>query len=231
MQARHARPMIAIHHDSYPANRSVVHPGFFDVVQAVGGLPLLLSTTAREAEIVTCLEQVQGVIVDGAPDLDPYRPHHASALLLRRVMEVRRPLLAIGQGMQQLNLVAGGTLYPPLVDDEPSILSHRQPRHAVLLEPGTRVASCYRLDELWVNNNHGQTIRRVGHGLRIGGLAPDGVVEAIEATDPEWFCIGVQWHPETEDRGAADYRLFESLMGACLGPLHPLAGPLARIAA
>src|SRR5947209_7909296 len=84
MQARHARPVIAIHHDSYPAVRSMVHPGYFDVVQAVGGLPVLLSTLAREAEIDTCLERVQAVILDGAPDLDPDRPNHAATLLLRR---------------------------------------------------------------------------------------------------------------------------------------------------
>jgi hypothetical protein len=34
-----------------------------------------------------------------------------------------------------------------------------------------------------------------GRGLRIAARAPDGVVEAIEWTGPEWV-MAVEWHPE-----------------------------------
>jgi putative glutamine amidotransferase len=46
--------------------------------------------------------------------------------------------------------------------------------------------------------------------------APDGVIEAIETTDENWFCIGVQWHPEAETATVLDLQLFECLVQACL---------------
>jgi putative glutamine amidotransferase len=135
------------------------------------------------------------------------------------------PVLAIGQGMQQLKLAAGGTLYPPWAEDEAAALSHRQPRHAVLLEPGTRIEEIYGRDEIGVASLHRQAVRRVGEGLRIGGLAPDGVIEAIEAADPHWFCVGIQWHPEINGADAADVRLFDHLVAACLRSARALAVP------
>ena len=59
-------------------------------------------------------------------------------------------------------------------------------------------------------------MRLVGAGLRVGARSPDGVIEAIETTDPIWFCIGVQWHPESETASALDLQLFESFVQACL---------------
>jgi putative glutamine amidotransferase len=223
MKARHKRPLIAIHGDHPALDRTTALPGYFDVVEAVGGLPVHLSASAREAEILACLEHAQGVILDGSPDLDSRRPPASAGLLLllRRVVEGHLPLLAIGQAMQQLNVAAGGTLYPPLPEDQPFALAHSKPRHAVLLEPGTRLEEVYGRDEICVNNYHRQTVRRVGEGLRVGGLAPDGVIEVIEALDPTWFCVGIQWHPETEGPAAPDLRLFEHLVGACLRQSRP----------
>ena len=36
----------------------------------------------------------------------------------------------------------------------------------------------------------------MGEGLQPVAYAEDGVVEAIECTDPNRFILGVQWHPE-----------------------------------
>jgi putative glutamine amidotransferase len=47
-------------------------------------------------------------------------------------------------------------------------------------------------------------------------LAPDGVIEAIEATDPNWFCVGVQWQPESESSSALDMQLFECFLQAAI---------------
>ena len=42
------------------------------------------------------------------------------------------------------------------------------------------------------------------------------VIEAIETVDPSWFCIGVQWHPESETASALDMQLFEGFVQACI---------------
>jgi putative glutamine amidotransferase len=232
MKARHTRPLIAIFRNSPEASGAREHPGYFDVVQAVGGLPLLLAASARAAEIHHCLERAHGAILDGGPDLDASKKSSPAAMLIQHVMDRRLPLLAIGQGMHQLNAAAGGTLYPPFTEDQDGALAHSKPRHAVLLEPGTRIEEIYERDEICVDNDHRQTVRRAGEGLRVSGLAPDGVIEAIEAIEPSWFCLGIQWHPKTEGPAAPDLRLFESLLAACLRtpirfPLPARGAPLA----
>jgi putative glutamine amidotransferase len=215
MKARHTRPSVAIYSDFRTPAGTNVHLGYFEVVQAVGGLPMLLSASAQDAEIDACLDRIQAVILDGPPDLDPRRQPPTAGLLCRRLRERRLPVLAIGQGMQQLNAVHGGTLYPPLPEDQPGVLSHSQPRHAVLLERGTRIEAIYGRDEITVQSKHRQAIRRVGAGLRVSGLAPDGVIEAVETVDETWFCVGIQWHPETDAPAAPDLRLFACVIDAC----------------
>ncbi len=51
------------------------------------------------------------------------------------------------------------------------------------------------------------------------------MIEAIEADDPHWFCVGIQWHPESDTASALDAQLFECFVQACLRQAQPL--PLA----
>ena len=80
----------------------------------------------------------------------------------------------------------------------------------------------YGAGEIRVNSSHHQAIRQVGSGLRVGARSPDGVIESIESTDAEWFCVGVQWHPESETATALDLQLFEYFVQARLRPTQPL---------
>jgi len=46
-----------------------------------------------------------------------------------------------------------------------------------------------------VNSTHHQAPKTVGEKVVVSAVAPDGVIEAIEA--PSYaFALGVQWHPE-----------------------------------
>ena len=138
------------------------------------------------------------------------------------------PVLAIGLGMQQLNAALGGELFLHLPEELPRALPHFDPscqgphRHAVLIEPGTRLDEIYGGGEIRINSAHHQAVRQVGDGLRVGARSPDGVIESIESTDPHWFCVGVQWHPESETAYALDTQLFESFIQACLRQAQPL---------
>ena len=92
----------------------------------------------------------------------------------------------------------------------------------VLLEPHTRIDEIYGGGELRVNSAHHQAVNQVGSRLRVGARAPDGIIEAIEAVDPNWFCVGVQWHPESETASALDMQLFECFIQACVRQAQPL---------
>jgi putative glutamine amidotransferase len=205
-------------------------------VAAAGGLPVLVPPLGRPADADAYLDRLNGFLLTGGLDLNPRRhglPWHpgvqlmparrddSDRALVRRLLERQMPILAVGLGVQQLNVAAGGTLYLHLPDEMPRALPHRDPtgqahRHTVLLEPGTRLEEIYGGGEIRVNSAHHQAVRQVGAGLRVAALAPDGVIEAIESTRPDWFCVGVQWHPESETASALDLQLFECFAEACL---------------
>jgi putative glutamine amidotransferase len=159
----------------------------------------------------------------------PERREENDKVLVRCLLRREIPLLAIGLGMQQLNAALGGNLFLHLPEDQPRAMPHWDPschgphRHAVLLEPGTRLDEIYGGGEIRVNSDHHQAVRQVGAKLRVSALAPDGIIEAIEAIDPSWFCVGVQWHPESETASALDMQLFECFIQVCLRQAQPLA--------
>lgn len=245
--ARYSRPLIGINADFHAASKTTraharLNAGYFDTILAAGGLPLILPPAGQETELDAYLDRVDGLLLSGGLDLDPRRqqlPTHATVqpmaerrelsdrLLLRRAVVRHVPLLAIGVGMHLLNVHFGGSLYLHLPADLPRAMPHRDPqggphRHALLIEPNTRLEEIYGGGEIRVNSSHHQAVRQVGAGLRVCALAPDGVIEAIEATDPDWFCLGVQWHPESETASALDMQLFECFLQASIRQGQPL---------
>jgi putative glutamine amidotransferase len=245
--AHQTRPFIGVNADFVTVGkrgvaRLQVHAGYADSVVAAGGYPIVLAPFASEVDVEPVLDRLDGIILTGGLDLDPRRhglPTHSAVVplaerrdtadrhLVARVLERQLPVLAIGLGLQQLNVALGGTLYLHLPEDLPRGLPHLDltggpHRHLVLLEPGTRVDEIYGGGELRVNSQHHQAVRELGSGLRVAARAPDGVIEAVESTDPNWFCIGVQWHPESETASALDLQLFESFIQACLRQAQPL---------
>ena len=47
-----------------------------------------------------------------------------------------------------------------------------------------------------VNSLHSQGIDRLGTGLAVEAVAPDGQIEAVRVREAQSFAFGVQWHPE-----------------------------------
>ena len=245
--AHQTRPFIGINADFLPTSK-IHHAhlrlplGYADAIFAAGGLPIILPPLGKEKDLDAFLDRVDGFVLSGGPDMDPRRhgsPTHPAVqpmperrddsdrLLVKRLLARRLPVLGIGLGMQQLNVACGGSMFLHLPEDMPRAMPHRDPtggphRHLVLLVPNTRLDEIYGGGELRVNSAHHQAVKQPGPGLRVCATAPDGVVEAIEATDPRWFCVGVQWHPESETASALDMQLFECFIQACLRAAQPL---------
>ncbi|MHA1107476.1 MAG: gamma-glutamyl-gamma-aminobutyrate hydrolase family protein [Alphaproteobacteria bacterium] len=201
-------------------------------VAAAGGLALMLP---HEPDQVTqYLETIDGLIVTGgAFDVDPAlfganERHDSVTTKDRRTafeMAVTKgaiardmPVLGICGGQQLLNVALGGTLIQHIPDEIEDALAHEQPNprdepgHAVRITPGTLLHRITGTEEMQVNSAHHQAVLAVADGTLIDAVAPDGVIEGIEAKDRR-FCLGVQWHPEFAiDPG--DEKIFAALIEA-----------------
>ncbi len=128
------------------------------------------------------------------------------------------PVLGICGGQQLLHVVLGGTLIQHIPGTVPDALPHEQPNprdhagHDVKVVKGTRLHSIVGAETLAVNSAHHQAAKDVPPGVVVDALAPDGVIECIEA--PRYrFCLGVQWHPEFHI-SAGDRKIFEAFVAA-----------------
>ena len=220
------RPLIGI-----PADRRVLglHP--FHVVgekyaravlDAAGGLPLLIPALAEELGMDELLGRLDGVIFTGSatnvephhysgPPSDPGTLHDpardATTLpLIRRAVSAGIPVLGICRGFQEMNVAFGGTLHQK-VHEVQGRLDHREdlnleldvqygPAHEVLLEPQGLLHALAASDRITVNSLHAQGIDRLGAGLSVEARAPDGLVESFRVEGARSFALAVQWHPE-----------------------------------
>lgn len=239
-----AKPVIGINGDYRAPKKDVVplswfNTGYYDSVTAAGGLPVLMPPLSDDEDLKQFLQTLDGLVLGGCRfDLEPLRlgldPHPATkAMPARRedfdrrlcklAVEMKIPILAIGGGAQTLNVICGGTLMQHIAEEMPKALHHRDPvestlRHIIDIEPGTRLDSIYGPGEIRVNSQHHMAVSQVASPFMVSARAPDGVIEGFESIDEEWFCIGVQWHPENETASALDMQIFETFLEACQQP-------------
>jgi putative glutamine amidotransferase len=215
------RPLIGITLDSEPPGGYskfpwyAVRENYCDIVADHGGLPVSLPHEPERA--ADYLDRLDGLIVTGgAFDVDPALfgdgVRHATVTtkdrrtafefaITRGAVDRDMPVLGICGGQQLLNVVLGGTLIQHIPDEIADALAHEQPNprnepgHTVRIVPGTLLHRITGAAEMSVNSAHHQAVKQVAPGAVVDAMAPDGVIEGIEATGKR-FCLGVQWHPE-----------------------------------
>ena len=136
--------------------------------------------------------------------------------------KLSRRVLAIGSGMQLLNITEGGTLFLHIPEDLPKAIPHKDPidqshRHALLVERGSAMERVYGDGEIRVNSMHHMAIDDVAQSFKVTARAPDGVIEAIESAVEGWVAIGTQFHPEAESASALDVKIFEEFVVGITG--------------
>jgi putative glutamine amidotransferase len=203
-------------------------------VQSAGGTPILLPLLDDEA-VRDAYLRLDGLLLAGGGDVAPRHygevrraklisvdpPRDRVELWLARQATVDDlPLFAICRGIQVLNVAMGGTLYQDIATQLPHALRHSFPNHRprnylgheVLIKSGTHLADLLGVRSLGVNSFHHQAIKGLAESLQVTATAPDGVIEAVQASDKR-FVVAVQWHPEElieDDPGMR--RLFEAFV-------------------
>jgi putative glutamine amidotransferase len=211
---------------------SFIAAGYYNAIQAAGGIPVIVPPTADEGDLARVLDLLQAFVLVGGGDLDPRRDGyqlHSSVrpmdtrredfdrLLMGQIAERRLSVFAIGAGMQLLNVSQGGTLFLHLPEELPSAIPHKDPhdpehRHGLEVVFGTLMERVFGDGEIRVNSMHHQAIDDVASGFQVSARCPDGVIEAIESTQDDWWAIGTQFHPEAESASALDVRIFEEFL-------------------
>lgn len=164
----------------------------------------------------------------GAPagdgPMDEARDEVALALA-GRMIEAGKPVFGICRGLQEINVLFGGTLsaercfgrhHLPAAPGQrfEDLFAHE---HDVDLAAGGRLADVLGTRRMRVNSVHQQAIDRLGTGLSIEAVASDdGLVEAVSAQPCGGQILGVQWHPEWDVAVNPASRAFFTLVGASL---------------
>lgn len=197
--------------------QAAAHAAYARAIADAGGLPVFLPYDLSAASLRGLYERLDGLLFPGGGDLDPatYGSTTNAALmsvdpvrdqieltLARWAWEDGKPVLGICRGQQLLNVAAGGTLIPDIASLQPDALRHSDPRrapealaHAVSVEPDSYLAKVGTPPQLEVNSSHHQAVDRLANGWEVSAVAPDGIIEAIEAPGHP-FALAVQWHPE-----------------------------------
>jgi putative glutamine amidotransferase len=218
--------------------RAYVNAPYLAAVQDAGGIPVLLPPQLDDDSLSEMAGRLDGLLLTGGGDIDPAlfgeSPHETlyevapirdrlEMALVHRLMEGRRPILAVCRGIQTLNVALGGSLYQDVGSDPGTQIRHlqseprNQPTHQVKVVPGSFLARVLGSEALEVNSMHHQAVKGLGRGLVAVAFAPDGIVEGVELSDPNPgdFVLGVQWHPEELfEHDAAARRLFRAFADA-----------------
>jgi putative glutamine amidotransferase len=213
-----------------------VNEAYTDALASVGLVPLVLPPMDPLVAIAS-LTDVAGLVLTGGEDIDPLTfgeaahpqtatPHARrdayEIALAREAHERRIPTFAICRGAQIVNVALGGSLVQDIPSQRPSRIDHaptakRDERvHSIEIESDAHLARIVGARSITTNSSHHQSVDRLGSGLRVTARSEDGIVEAFEPTDPAWWMIAVQWHPEelTATPEAWDRRLFSAFADA-----------------
>ena len=220
-----SKPLIGITCNSLPAEgnimpgmiRNLVNNDYITSVELAGGVPLLLPIVFGYESALAQLSAVDGLLLTGGPDVDPWlygeeplaqlgTVNHArdryELSVIKAADELKIPVLGICRGVQMLNVAAGGSLYQEISLIDGCNLKHFQTTaqrdvlwHSVTTEADSALAGIVGAGKLQVNSYHHQAVKAAAPGYVVTARSQDGVVEAIERQGSR-FVVGVQWHPE-----------------------------------
>lgn len=215
------------------------HNDYVETVIRMGGIPVILPYLTDAIDVEEMVKKIDGLYATGGYDIDPTlfneEPHpdlgtiiperdKFEVILIKEMLKVKKPILAVCRGCQILNIVVGGDMYQDIYTqiDHP-LIQHQQKApsgHGSHFVDVEKKSLLYRLtgkERFKVNSRHHQANRDVTEPLLISGRSSDGVIEAIESKEHA-FVLGLQWHPENmliEQDDETSIKIFTGFIDAC----------------
>lgn len=223
---------------SWMMNQRYIH-----AVGETGGAPVMIPLLEDDEPTLRAVyESLDGILLPGGVDMDPHAFGEIRSPLLGRTdsardaveltltrwaIEDRKPLLGLCRGFQVINVALEGTLYQDLDAEYPNPIKHDyfptagfardHLAHPVDVVPASRLGRMLDRARVQVNSMHHQGVKKLGEGLVVSAVAPDGLIEAVESPNGH-FMVGVQWHPESlVDHDEGMRRLFSTFITAAIG--------------
>ena len=232
------RILITLDHSYGPSERIYINLSYLNAIEQAGGTPVLVGRPDKE-EVARLIASCDAVFLTGGDDvvpelygaeksplcgkIDPSDRDRVEWNILDHAYARKMPILGVCRGMQVLNAHSGGTLYQDIVGEMPNAIKHdfhkdengnklnrNLPAHEMHITPDTLFSRIIQTKSFAVNSLHHQGVRDLAQKFKQSGVAPDGLVEAIEHVDHP-FCIGVQWHPE-EMGDTVSQKLFQAFI-------------------
>jgi putative glutamine amidotransferase len=194
-----------------------IQHSYINAIANAGGVAIPIPSILPEDDLQQLYSLLNGILFTGGGDISM---HYFSGTahqridgvddardtteisLMRASVNDGKPLLGICRGAQVMNVALGGTLYTHIADQLEGAIDHDYPGnlrraivHPVNVDEGSRCAEIFGETLLHVNSLHHQGLKDLAPGLRVAGLAPDGLVEVVELPDHP-YALAVQWHPE-----------------------------------
>lgn len=207
------------------AQRHFARSGYLEKLLKYQLLPILLPTIypADLAELL--YRESSGLLLMGGDDFDPElygevrhplndipspERDRVELALIERAVQDRKPLLGICRGCQALGIASGGSLVQH-IPDLPGTRTHKPDSYAnynraltsvfhdIQIEPSSHLAQILGVSTVQTNSAHHQAVETVGPSFRVNARSADGIIEGVEHVDRNYFCIGVQSHPEAAE--------------------------------
>ncbi|MBE0578565.1 gamma-glutamyl-gamma-aminobutyrate hydrolase family protein [Devosia sp.] len=217
--------------------QAVKHRYLDSIEQFARAVPLIVPSNQPESNVADIVARLDAVVLTGSNSNMAPR-HYGSNLsgqapidegrdglsqaLIHAAITAAKPVFGICRGLQEINVALGGTLRD--LRDGGLAESHHAPsgvsledmfafgHEVTILANGTlhRYAKSARLA---VNSVHFQAIDRLADGLVVNATGPDGVIEAISASNTAAPVFAVQWHPEWRPKGRPHDMAFWHYLG------------------
>ena len=209
-----------------------------NAIERSGGESLILPLTKSVSAIARSIDICSGFLFIGGPDPDPRlygEDRHPlchtvkmrddnDTVYFNSILESGKPIIGICRGIQMINLLLGGSLYCDVKESIGGAILHsdgeKATSHPLKITEGSPLERLFSRDQITVNSQHHQGVRRLGRGLAPMAYAPDGLIEAVyHRSHP--YLRAYQWHPErsvaTDEYSPA---IFRDFLSACEGDLH-----------